>query len=224
MKSYEEEFKKIWAVLDRLVEEREQEKKQKELETEAKHKSKDDKKYKKRRTKEVENDEKRRASQERMDKYAWKTLLETQLCLKKYGMLEGKICQTRFYSSLLYSMSFGGISFDEIIESDHKSITLPDDTLIEDEFDIIMTNKDTVMLLEIKYKAEKDDVNTLLYKKFEHFKILYPEYKGFNFMLALGALYFEPDVEPQAIKKGIGILRCDGGDIFIEDGHVIIYK
>ena len=43
------------------------------------------------------------------------------------------------------------------------------------------------MLIEVKYKAHKNDVEKLITKKYENFKILYPEYKYYNHHLGLAS-------------------------------------
>jgi len=52
---------------------------------------------------------------------------------------------------------------------------------VEDEYDIVLYNHSSVAIIEVKYKAHKNDIPDVL-KKAETFKILYPYYKDFKIL------------------------------------------
>ena len=64
-----------------------------------------------------------------------------------------------------------------------------------------MVNGKNIAIIEVKYKAHKDDVDRLVHKKYENFKKLFPEYSNFKHHLALASFKVHDDVIKQARKK-----------------------
>ena len=139
------------------------------------------------------------------------------------GESNGMFSESYFYNSLYNSMSFGGIDFDEIDKSFTKAKKLPDGTKIKGEYDIVLNNKDTVVIIEIKYRARKGDATDLINRKLVIFKQLFPEYANHKFYLGLGGMSFDEGAENDALNHGVGILRPKGESVEIVDTHLIAY-
>ena len=90
------------------------------------------------------------------------------------------------------------------------------------ENDIILTNGDSVALIEIKYKARKEDVQKMI-DSLPRFRALYPEYKNHRIYLGLAAMSFEKGVEKECIEKGIAIVKQAGNAVVLNDEHVKAY-
>ncbi|MCL2064903.1 MAG: hypothetical protein FWG98_11120 [Candidatus Cloacimonetes bacterium] len=134
----------------------------------------------------------------------------------------GMLSEAYFYSSLLNTMSFWGVDFDQIDKSVTRSRKLPDGTKIRGEYDVVLYNGDTIGLIEIKFRARTGHAEDLINRKISIFKQLFPEYSKHKFLLGLGGLSFEDGVEIDAINRGIGILKIKGENIEILDNHIKI--
>ncbi|MCL2062826.1 MAG: hypothetical protein FWG98_00440 [Candidatus Cloacimonetes bacterium] len=236
----------INATLDRIIRDREKEAQEREIERkkEAQERKKEDEKRKKEDEKRKKEDEKRKKENEKVKKEADERMKNldalmasmtaqvektskgiTELRAETSGISEsnGMLSEAYFYSSLLNSMSFGGVDFDQIDKSVTRSRKLPDGTKIRGEYDVVMHNGDTIALIEIKFRARTGHAEDLINRKINIFKQLFPEYANHKFLLGLGGLSFEDGVEDDAINHGIGILKTKGESIEIIDNHLKIY-
>jgi hypothetical protein len=93
---------------------------------------------------------------------------------------------------------------------------------IEDEFDIVLFNHTSVALIEVKYKAHKDDVPKIL-KKADNFRILFPDYQDFKFYLGLASLAFYPELVETCREHGIAIVKQVGETVVINDEHIKVF-
>ena len=113
--------------------------------------------------------------------------------------------------------NFFGEKFDEIRKKIyHKRRN------IEDEYDIVLYNGVSVAIIEVKYKAHKDDVDKVL-KKAETFRILCSDYKDFKIYLGLASMAFYPELEQECIEKGIAIIKQVGDKVIINDAHLKVF-
>ncbi|MDR2571503.1 MAG: hypothetical protein LBD23_14590 [Oscillospiraceae bacterium] len=113
--------------------------------------------------------------------------------------------------------NFFGKKFDEI----SKNLKLVWKNLT-DEYDIVLYNNDAVAIIEIKFKAHENDVDTVL-KKAETFKILSPNYKDFKIYLGLASMSFYPALEDKCIESGIAIIKQVGDTVVINDKHLKVF-
>jgi len=93
---------------------------------------------------------------------------------------------------------------------------------VEDEYDIVLYNHASVAIIEVKYKAHKNDIPDVL-KKAETFKILYPYYKDFKIYLGLASMSFFPELEEECIKEGIAVIKQVGDTVVINDKHLKVF-
>ena len=137
---------------------------------------------------------------------------ETQKTLKKVTKLvgnisnnQGDIAEEFFYNSLENNPTLAGINYDFIDKNAHRS-----KNKIEDEYDIFLVNGKDIAIIEVKYKAHKNDVEKLINKKYENFKILYPEYKNYNHHLGLASFNINESVKNLALKNNVILLQRKG--------------
>jgi hypothetical protein len=71
-------------------------------------------------------------------------------------------------------------------------------------------NGKDIAIIEVKYKAHKNDVEKLINKKYENFKILYPEYKNYNHHLGLASFNINEIVKDLALKNNVMLLQRKG--------------
>ena len=93
---------------------------------------------------------------------------------------------------------------------------------VEDEYDIVLYNHSSVAIIEVKYKAHKNDIPDVL-KKAETFKILYPYYKDFKIYLGLASMSFYPELEQECIEQGIAVIKQVGDKVVINDTNLKVF-
>ena len=86
----------------------------------------------------------------------------------------------------------------------------------------MLCNGVAVAVIEIKYKAKKEDVQQLL-KKTATFKTLFPQYKDFALYLGLAALHINAATERESIEQGIAVIRQVGDTMVINDAHLKVF-
>ena len=130
----------------------------------------------------------------------------------------GLIAEEYFFNSFEKGQTnFFGEKFDEIV----KNLTHFWQGL-KDEYDIVMYNHTSVAIIEVKYKAHKNDIPDVL-KKAETFRKIFPNYKDFKIYLGLASMSFYPALEEACIEHGIAIIKQAGETVVINDEHIKAY-
>jgi hypothetical protein len=130
----------------------------------------------------------------------------------------GMFAEEYFLESLKKKLTFAGIHFDDAGDAFGGKRKMPDGKVVQDQFDIVLINDEAIAIIEVKYRARKEDVDTLVNKKAENFRTIYPYYKNHNIYLGLGAMVFEKEVADAAKKHGVGLLRQAGETVEDEGG------
>ena len=131
---------------------------------------------------------------------------------------QGDFAEEYFFNSFEKGrQNFFGEKFDEI-EKNLKNRRMG----ITDEYDIVMYNHTSVALIEVKYKAHKNDVSDLLNKP-ETFRLLFPDYSDFKIYLGLASMSFYPELEDACKEHGIAIIKQVGDNVVINDEHIKAY-
>jgi len=131
----------------------------------------------------------------------------------------GAMAESYFVNSFTKSMQFAGQKYDEIspnLSRKIKSLNL------QCEYDLVLYNCSSVVIIEIKYKADKDDIEELL-EKAPIFKKLYPQYANFDMYLGLAALHFNKKVEKESIKQGVAVIKQIGDAMVINDSYLKVF-
>ena len=113
-------------------------------------------------------------------------------------------------------MEFAGQKYDGMDAGTKRKIKSLN---LQGEYDLLLYNCTSVVIIEIKYNAEKKHVGWLL-EDAAKFKQLFPQYANFDLYLGLAALHFEEDTEKEAIKNGIAIIKQVGENMVIYDEHL----
>jgi hypothetical protein len=152
-------------------------------------------------------------------------MAETNTTLKKIGVLSGNtarnlgfVTEDYFYNSLSDKMKFGGIKYDKISKNIHTV-----SKKLEDEFDVVMYNGNSIALIECKYKAHKSDVEKLMTKKVENFRLLHPDFANYKIYLGIGSFGFYDELETFAKENGVAILKQKGEITEIDDKNLKVY-
>ena len=128
---------------------------------------------------------------------------------------QGFFAEEYFFNSFESDKTnFFGEKFDEI-EKNLKTRRQG----IQDEYDIVLYNHASVAIIEVKYRANINDIPTVI-KKAETFRILYPEYQDFKIYLGLASMSFYPELEQECIEQGIAVIKQVGDTVVINDTNL----
>jgi hypothetical protein len=130
----------------------------------------------------------------------------------------GSITEEYFFNSMNAKPILGGLRYDEVKRNINGKILN-----VEDEFDIVMYNGDSIALIECKNKAHENDLNRLVEKKATNFKTLFPFYKDYKIYLGLASFSFCPELEEMAKQNGVAILKQKGDVLEIEADNLKVY-
>jgi ElaB/YqjD/DUF883 family membrane-anchored ribosome-binding protein len=91
-----------------------------------------------------------------------------------------------------------------------------------DEYDILLVNGEAIGIVEIKFKAQQDDIPKTL-KKVSTFRANFPEYKNHRLYLGLAAMSFAKGVEDKSTEEGIAIIKQVGDTMVVNDKHIKVF-
>jgi hypothetical protein len=96
------------------------------------------------------------------------------------------------------------------------------DTQTKSEHDILLVNGEAVAIVEVKYKARKEDVEKII-DKLPNFRLLYPMYRSYRTYLALAAMAFDANVETEAVENGIAVIKQVGDRIIVNEENLKVF-
>jgi len=87
----------------------------------------------------------------------------------------------------------------------------PDPALaaIYDQYDLVLRNGNTLVIMEIKYKGSLNDVRKMFHK-LETYRANYPMFKNYKTYLCLAAFCFAKGVRERAEEEGIVLIHQKG--------------
>jgi hypothetical protein len=164
--------------------------------------------------KEVEQE--RKASQE-----DWKQQMKNvNEMIGGIGNTNGMVAEEFFFNALENSdKKLFGEQFDQCFSNIKR---YNKDKRKKTEHDIMLINGKSVALVEVKYKARKEDVEKLMNRP-SVFRELYPNYKSHRIYLGLAAMAFDTGVEDESINNGVAVFKQVGATIVINDEHLKVY-
>ena len=112
-----------------------------------------------------------------------------------------------------------GEQFHELISTSKRYIK---DTQKKGEQDVLLVNCNSVAIVEIKYRAKREDVEKLMERP-SKFKALYPQYQSHRIYLGLAAMSFDKGVEEETLRNGIAIIKQDGDMAVISDEQLKVF-
>ena len=147
---------------------------------------------------------------------------KTELKLERIGKQLGDIghsngdaAENYFYNSLEDNKKLGKIKFNYI----SKNVKQRRHRL-EDEYDIFLENGNAVGVIEVKYKVQKSHIESLLYKKAENFRILFPDYTNYKLYIGIAGLSIDAENEKYATENGLVVLKQKGDVVAINSDNM----
>jgi len=128
---------------------------------------------------------------------------------------QGDVAEDFFYNSLIKNNHLGNLVFDDVTKNMEKHRGK-----IQEEYDIFLTNGDSIAIIEVKYKAHLDDI-VKLERKFNHFKTLFPIYENYKLYGAMASFHFNQDTKEELLKQGYFILERHGDLIHTENSEYL---
>jgi hypothetical protein len=119
----------------------------------------------------------------------------------------GEFCEEYFINSFKEKPTLFGERFDRVVE-----YLKPDPVVINDEYDLVLRNGSTIALIEMKYKANTNDVGKM-FSKLHSYRANYPMFKDYKVYLCLASFRFPKLVRLKAAEEGIVLIEQRGGKI-----------
>lgn len=132
-------------------------------------------------------------------------LAKTERILSGIGVNLGHAAEEFFSQSLQKNKMLGQIRFDAVALQlkAHKG-------KVQDEFDIVLYNGNSVGIVEVKHKVHPADVEQLIKRKLPNFRALFPKYADSVFYLGIAGMSIPHEVVELAENEGVAVLWQDG--------------
>jgi hypothetical protein len=135
--------------------------------------------------------------------------------LGRWGNNHGAYAEEYFYNTIEKNhTNFFGEKFDDImknLKTDGKF-----NGKIRDEYDIVLVNGKSIGIVEVKFKAHKEQIPKVI-NKAATFRENFPKYAGHKIYLGLAAMTFDGDVEAKLADEGIAVIKQVGDAMVIND-------
>jgi hypothetical protein len=118
---------------------------------------------------------------------------------------QGKVAEEFFYNSLKHKPEINGIHFDLIL----KNVTSSKGN-IEEEYDIILVNGQSVYVIEVKYKLHQKDIERFFERKLPNFPVLFPIYQDRKIRVGFASFSIEDELVSLAKEKDFILLQRRG--------------
>lgn len=128
---------------------------------------------------------------------------------------QGDIAEDFFYNSLIKDNHLGSLAFDDITKNMEKHRGK-----IQEEYDIFLTNGESIAIIEVKYKAHLEDINKLT-RKFNNFKKLFPIYQDYKLYGAMASFYFNQDTKDELLNQGYFVIERRGDLVRTENSKYL---
>ncbi len=149
-------------------------------------------------------------------------LAKTSAKVDKVAMLVGNIANNQgdsaeefFYRSLIDDTYLGDIHFDIIYRN------LPSyKGKLQDEFDIVLVNKNSVAIIEVKQKAHPSLIDEMLERKLPNFRTLFPYHKKQKLYGAIASMVSNNKLIEKSKEAGLFFLTQKGKHVILVNDKV----
>ena len=168
--------------------------------------------------KQAQTDEQMKRTDEQMKKTDEK-LERIGIKLGNISNNNGDYAEDFFWNAVRDKKEFEGIKVDYA----EANVKPPRRQGIQDEFDILLWNGNSVIIVETKYKVHPNLIEQMKEKKIPNFRILVPEKKDLKIYCAIAGFAFSDEVANLAKKEGFFVLRQSGDNMLIEKDEIKAY-
>ena len=149
-----------------------------------------------------------------------KQIAENYKLIGGMGNNNGDFAQEFFFNALYHgNRILFGQEFHEVMPEVRR---YSKNEGLKSEYDVMLINGQSVCIVEVKYKADTDDVAKTL-KKEASFRANFPEFANRSLYLALASLSFHKKVEKECRKQGVAIIKQLGKTIEVFDENLKVF-
>jgi hypothetical protein len=130
----------------------------------------------------------------------------------------GDMAEEYFFNAFKRNKIFANQTFDKVLRN--KWI---DTDEWKAEFDLLLLNGKSVVIIEVKYKAEYNIKIQKLVSRVRPFKALFPEYKNHNIYLGVAAMSFNKYLAQELRETGIATIHQVGNKMVVYDEELKVF-
>jgi len=144
---------------------------------------------------------------------------ENALLINGISRNNGAAAEEYFYNALQHgNKKMFGEEFDDVFRGEKRKTIKG----FEDEYDIMLFNGSAVCIVEVKYKADSNDVLQVLRKE-QTFRRNFPEHNKKKLYLAMASMSFHPLTEKACKDNGIAIMKQVGDTLVVSDENLKVF-
>ena len=132
----------------------------------------------------------------------------------------GDMAQDFFFNALFKTKTLFGQVFDAVNSDRKRKIKK---TGVEVQYDITLDNGKSFCIVEVKYKANTNDVVKIATKMVKPFREVFPEHADKKLYLALASMSFDKHVEKACKENGIAMIKQVGDTIEVYDENMKVF-
>ena len=137
------------------------------------------------------------------------------------GDSNGHFAEEFFFKGLNSTMSLGHHKFHDIERDLRRHSTKKN---LQGQYDIVLTNTDTIVVVEVKYKLSEKYVRRFYDKGLKNFKQLFPFFSNYKLYGAVASMSDPGEASKLAKEYGLFVLGQSGNDLEIINDHVKPYE
>ncbi|MFZ2726077.1 MAG: hypothetical protein WAX77_07510 [Methylococcaceae bacterium] len=122
-----------------------------------------------------------------------------------YQKTDDEIAEEFFFQSFIKNPTLGNIKFDSVSRNLNNHIGD-----LQDEYDLVLINGDTLAVIEVKAKAHINDLEKMITKKIINFPKLFKIYKDFHLYAGVASLVTNDALIAKAQELGLFLLTQQG--------------
>jgi len=144
-----------------------------------------------------------------------RTINEINKAIGTIGNNNGDFAEEYFQSAFQKNPQLNG-------ETYNKVATNMKPKGFDDEYDIFLSNNNSVAIIEVKYSVRKNDIGELL-QKANNFRKFQPRYKNRKLYLGIASLSFRKITEKHIMEQGIAVIKQVGDKMVVYDKNLKVF-
>lgn len=118
---------------------------------------------------------------------------------------QGEIAEEFFFRSFIKNPMLGNIKFDSVSRNLNNHIGN-----LQEEYDLVLINGDTLAVIEVKAKAHVNDLERMVHRKMANFPKLFNVYRNYHTYAGIATLVANEALIEKAQELGLFLLTQQG--------------
>ena len=128
---------------------------------------------------------------------------------------QGDIAEEFFYTSFLNKPELGRLRFHSVRRNLNNR-----KGNIQDEYDLVLINGDSLVVFEVKAKAHQNDLERMITRKMPNFSLLFEEFSHYHLYAGIATLATNQELIAKAQELGLYLITQQGNhQIVIQEGR-----